>query len=34
MVLVGFTPPEVTKNRMDWVFRSLTSSDVAVGGAA
>jgi len=27
-------PPEVTKNRMDWVFRSLTSSDVAVGGAA
>jgi ABC-2 type transport system ATP-binding protein len=27
-------PASVTRNRLDWVFRSLTSSDVAASGAA
>jgi hypothetical protein len=31
-VMEAKAPASVTKNRLDWVFRQLTTSDVPVGG--
>ena len=32
--MAASAPPEVERNRLDWVFRSLTTSDVEVGAAS